>query len=240
MMFILGKKPTTTKDVPGTSRPSKKLKSDNRQEDNIAMATPSSSKSFQKATIPIPTLIDLSSDEFDSINDPSVSWETQTYVPNNVTEYVKQLQEMFPKTPVKYLEEEAKKIIGNFEAMENFISEHLGRGGVPPASWKAMSHISFTPIHEGIDELVQSNETEESVQDCVKRLHEMFPDTPIEYLEFESKQLAGNSAAKEKFIMEHLGRFGAPPVDWQPKMQNQIPTDTIENLMPNETSTEQE
>ena len=112
MMSILGKKPTTTKDVPGTSRPSKKLKSDNRQEDNIAMATPSSSKSFQKATIPIPTLIDLSSDEFDSINDPSVSWETQTYVPNNVTEYVKQLQEMFPKTPVKYFEEEAKKIIG--------------------------------------------------------------------------------------------------------------------------------
>ena len=75
--------------------------------------------------------------------------------------------------------------------MENFISEHLGRGGVPPASWKAMSHVSNTPIHEGIDELVQSNETEESVQDCVKRLHEMFPDTPIEYLEFESKQLAG-------------------------------------------------
>ena len=112
MMSILGKKSTATKDVPGTSRPSKKLKSNNRQEDNIAMATPSSSKSFQKATIPIPTLIDLSSDEFDSIHDPSVSWETQTYVPNNVTEYVKQLQEMFPKTPVKYLEEEAKKIIG--------------------------------------------------------------------------------------------------------------------------------
>ena len=75
--------------------------------------------------------------------------------------------------------------------MENFITEHLGRDGVPPISWKAKSYVSNTPIQEGLDALVQSNETKESVQDCVKRLHEMFPDTPIEYLEFESKQLAG-------------------------------------------------
>ena len=116
MMAILGKKPTTN-NVPGTSsnelssragetvrpRPAKKLKADNRQEGDVDMATPSSSKSFQKATIPIPPLIDLCSDEFDSIDDnPAVSWEAQTYVPINVSEYVQQLQEMFPKTPVKY------------------------------------------------------------------------------------------------------------------------------------------
>ena len=38
--------------------------------------------------------------------------------------------------------------------------------------------------------------------------------------------------------MELLGRFGAPPVDWQPKIQNQTPT--VEDLKPNEMSTEQE
>ena len=40
--------------------------------------------------------------------------------------------------------------------------------------------------------------------------------------------------------MEHLGRFGAPPVDWQHKNQN--PTVTFEDLKvkPNEMSTEQE
>ena len=38
--------------------------------------------------------------------------------------------------------------------------------------------------------------------------------------------------------MEHLGRFGAPPVDWKPKIRNQTPT--VEDLMPNEMSTEQE
>ena len=123
MMAILGK--TATTNVPGPSsnessgagkletvRPAKKLKADN-QEENVAMATPSSSKSFKKATIPIPPLIDLCSDEFDNIDDdPSVSWDAKTYVPNNVSEYVKQLQEMFPKTPVKYFEEEARRIIG--------------------------------------------------------------------------------------------------------------------------------
>ena len=40
--------------------------------------------------------------------------------------------------------------------------------------------------------------------------------------------------------MEHLGRFGAPPVDWKPKIRNQTPT-VEDHLTPNEKmSTEQE
>ena len=83
--------------------------------------------------------------------------------------------------------------------MENFITEHLQRDGVPPISWEAKSNVSNTPTQED-DALVQSNKTKESIQDCVKRLHEMFPDTPIEYLEFESKQLAGMFFA---FYLKH-------------------------------------
>ena len=41
--------------------------------------------------------------------------------------------------------------------------------------------------------------------------------------------------------MKHLGRFGAPPVDWQPKIQNQKPTALKDlNLKPIEMSAEQE
>jgi hypothetical protein len=75
-----------------------------------------------------------------------------------------------------------------------------------------LSNDSSPPIVD----LSQSDSQE--IRDLFVNLSNMFPTTPIEYLEEQAEELAGKHAALERFITDHLTRNSEPPEYWTPKI----------------------
>ncbi len=79
-----------------------------------------------------PTLVDLSKDAPES---PIVVDLSQTDS-QEIKELFNQLANMFPTSPLDYLEEMAEELVGKPAAIDRFITEHLARNSQPPDYWK--------------------------------------------------------------------------------------------------------
>ena len=65
--------------------------------------------------------------------------------PNNPDLY-QTLVNMFPNTPRKYIQKQAKNLSGKPNALEKFISEHLERNSQPPDDWQFLEENNLDTI----------------------------------------------------------------------------------------------